>query len=347
MRRITEGKRSQQTVPTAACPLHARAGRRCNIDAKVRLVQASRRGCERCSGGDALERFRLALPVHSSGSDELSGTVVARMSCSRSAMKNLLLENRLGGGVDRVLARGCGSRGGQQAGRCVGSGDRYAEQPGASLDRRRPASGTPASRPLPSAAGAVAAVPSSASGSDPRARVTRGHASGRHGAAADAADVGRIGHQQRRGPGARDAATRRQSTASRRCPRGRPCIGHVTDAQRSAKVKGRATVAFRFTRVDLPGEGEHDQHPHRHGVAHWRRRRRRRMPPRSAAPRSAARSSAASSAAATAPPRAPPSAAPAAPASCSRRAARKSRSPLARRSRVKLTAPLTVRVRAS
>jgi hypothetical protein len=38
-------------------------------------------------------------------------------------------------------------------------------------------------------------------------------------------------------------------------PAGTGVIGHVTDAARSAKVKGRARVAFRFTRVDLPGEG--------------------------------------------------------------------------------------------
>lgn len=38
-------------------------------------------------------------------------------------------------------------------------------------------------------------------------------------------------------------------------PAGTVVLGHVTGAQRSAKVKGRATVAFRFTRVDLPGEG--------------------------------------------------------------------------------------------
>ena len=38
-------------------------------------------------------------------------------------------------------------------------------------------------------------------------------------------------------------------------PAGTVVLGHITDAQRSAKVKGRATVAFRFTRVDLPGEG--------------------------------------------------------------------------------------------
>ena len=38
-------------------------------------------------------------------------------------------------------------------------------------------------------------------------------------------------------------------------PEGTAVIGHITDAQRSAKVKGRATVAFRFTRIDLPGEG--------------------------------------------------------------------------------------------
>lgn len=38
-------------------------------------------------------------------------------------------------------------------------------------------------------------------------------------------------------------------------PAGTAVIGHVTDAQRSARVKGRATLAFRFTRVDLPGAG--------------------------------------------------------------------------------------------
>ena len=38
-------------------------------------------------------------------------------------------------------------------------------------------------------------------------------------------------------------------------PEGTVLVGHVTDAARSAKVKGRARVAFRFTRADLPGEG--------------------------------------------------------------------------------------------
>ena len=38
-------------------------------------------------------------------------------------------------------------------------------------------------------------------------------------------------------------------------PAGTAVVGHVTNAERSAKVKGRATVAFRFTRIDLPGEG--------------------------------------------------------------------------------------------
>jgi hypothetical protein len=38
-------------------------------------------------------------------------------------------------------------------------------------------------------------------------------------------------------------------------PEGTALIGHVTDAVRSAKVKGRARIAFRFTRADLPGEG--------------------------------------------------------------------------------------------
>ena len=38
-------------------------------------------------------------------------------------------------------------------------------------------------------------------------------------------------------------------------PAGTTVLGHVTDATRSARVKGRATVAFRFNRLDLPGEG--------------------------------------------------------------------------------------------
>ncbi|MEX2661544.1 MAG: hypothetical protein WD227_06430, partial [Vicinamibacterales bacterium] len=38
-------------------------------------------------------------------------------------------------------------------------------------------------------------------------------------------------------------------------PAGTAVTGHVTNADRSARVKGRATVAFRFTRVDVPGEG--------------------------------------------------------------------------------------------
>ena len=33
-------------------------------------------------------------------------------------------------------------------------------------------------------------------------------------------------------------------------------IGHVTDAERSGRVKGRARIAFRFTRADPPGNGE-------------------------------------------------------------------------------------------
>jgi hypothetical protein len=38
-------------------------------------------------------------------------------------------------------------------------------------------------------------------------------------------------------------------------PTGTVVTGHVTSAQRSGRVKGRAQIAFRFTRVDLPGEG--------------------------------------------------------------------------------------------
>lgn len=39
-------------------------------------------------------------------------------------------------------------------------------------------------------------------------------------------------------------------------PQGTALIGHVTDAERSGRVKGRARIAFRFTRADLPGGGE-------------------------------------------------------------------------------------------
>ena len=38
-------------------------------------------------------------------------------------------------------------------------------------------------------------------------------------------------------------------------PAGTVVTGHVTDAARSARVKGRAHVAFRFNHIDLPGEG--------------------------------------------------------------------------------------------
>lgn len=38
-------------------------------------------------------------------------------------------------------------------------------------------------------------------------------------------------------------------------PAGTAVSGHVTSARRSAKVKGRASVAFRFNQIDLPGAG--------------------------------------------------------------------------------------------
>jgi hypothetical protein len=38
-------------------------------------------------------------------------------------------------------------------------------------------------------------------------------------------------------------------------PAGTIVTGHVTAADRSARVKGRARVAFRFSRIDLPGHG--------------------------------------------------------------------------------------------
>jgi hypothetical protein len=38
-------------------------------------------------------------------------------------------------------------------------------------------------------------------------------------------------------------------------PSGTSLVGHVTSAERSAKVKGRASIAFRFNTIDLPGDG--------------------------------------------------------------------------------------------
>ena len=38
-------------------------------------------------------------------------------------------------------------------------------------------------------------------------------------------------------------------------PSGTAVLGHVTSAQRSAKVKGRASIGVRFSTVDLPGDG--------------------------------------------------------------------------------------------
>jgi hypothetical protein len=37
-------------------------------------------------------------------------------------------------------------------------------------------------------------------------------------------------------------------------PEGTAFLGHVTDAERSGRVKGRARIAFRFTRADPPGD---------------------------------------------------------------------------------------------
>ena len=38
-------------------------------------------------------------------------------------------------------------------------------------------------------------------------------------------------------------------------PVGTVVLGHVTKAERSGRVKGRASVAFRFSQVEVPGEG--------------------------------------------------------------------------------------------
>jgi hypothetical protein len=37
-------------------------------------------------------------------------------------------------------------------------------------------------------------------------------------------------------------------------PAGTTLLGHVTSAERSARVKGRASIAFRFTQLDQPGD---------------------------------------------------------------------------------------------
>ena len=39
-------------------------------------------------------------------------------------------------------------------------------------------------------------------------------------------------------------------------PAGTALLGHVTSAERSGRVKGRARIAFRFTRLDPPGDAE-------------------------------------------------------------------------------------------
>jgi hypothetical protein len=39
-------------------------------------------------------------------------------------------------------------------------------------------------------------------------------------------------------------------------PAGTVVTGHVTEAERSGRVKGRARIAFRFNRIDAPGDGD-------------------------------------------------------------------------------------------
>jgi hypothetical protein len=41
-------------------------------------------------------------------------------------------------------------------------------------------------------------------------------------------------------------------------PVGTAVLGHVTSAQRSAKVKGRASIGVRFNTIDMPGDGGHE-----------------------------------------------------------------------------------------
>ena len=54
------------------------------------------------------------------------------------------------------------------------------------------------------------------------------------------------------------ATLRRSVTVDgiRALPAGTVLLGHVTEAERSARVKGRGRIAFRFTRLDPPGDAE-------------------------------------------------------------------------------------------
>ena len=161
-----------------------------------------------------------------------------------------------------------------------------------------------------------------------RARLPRGHAPGGHGAAAStcgrrsASDTSHVGGPVR---GTLRRAGQR-STASRRCRRDGASSATSPTRARSARVKGRGqrrdSASRRSTRratADGPTIQHRDGRRARAGDEEGgrredRRRRRRRRDHRRR-----------SSAAATARPRARRSAAPPAPASCSRRAARKSR----------------------
>ena len=127
-------------------------------------------------------------------------------------------------------------------------------------------------------------------------------------------------------------------------PTGTSITGHVTEATRSARVKGRARVAFRFTRLDPPGDGE--RLTIRTGtIAREAEATKNRMPSRLAAGPPAARSSAGSSAAATARLKAPLSVEQPVPAWSWPRAARKCGSRPVRRSPSSCCEPLTVRVK--
>ena len=78
-------------------------------------------------------------------------------------------------------------------------------------------------------------------------------------------------------------------------PAGTVLLGHVTEAERSARVKGRGRIAFRFTRLDPPGDAERVT-IQTSSIARVAPATKKKMPPRSAAVRPAARSSVASSA---------------------------------------------------
>ena len=117
----------------------------------------------------------------------------------------------------------------------------------------------------PAATGALEAVPATPSAGGPSApepaaarepALPRGHAPGGYVASDRSANDRGLGHEpRRRSRHAPRFVSRSRSDGVEVLPTGTRLLGHVTAADRSARVKGRARVGFRFTSLDLPGDG--------------------------------------------------------------------------------------------